>query len=29
MKKVMNRADIETVWDSKEIQDEILKLVDA
>lgn len=29
MKKVMNRPDIETVWDSKEIQDEILKLVDA
>lgn len=29
MKKVMNRADIEAVWDSKEIQDEILKLVDA
>ena len=29
MKNVMNRPDIETVWDSKEIQDEILKLVDA
>lgn len=29
MKKVMNRPDIEAVWDSKEIQDEILKLVDA
>jgi len=29
MKKVMNRPDIEVVWDSKEIQDEILKLVDA
>jgi kynurenine 3-monooxygenase len=29
MKKVMDRPDIESVWDSKEIENEILSLVDA
>lgn len=29
MKKVMNRPDIEQVWDSKEIQDQILSMLDA
>lgn len=29
MKKVMDRPDIEQVWDSKEIEDEILRLIEA
>ena len=29
MKKVMDRPDIESVWDSKEIENEILSLVEA
>ncbi len=29
MKKVMDRPDIETVWDSKEIEDNILRLIEA
>ena len=29
MKKVMDRPDIEEVWDSKEVEDAILKLIDA
>ncbi|NOQ74699.1 MAG: NAD(P)-binding protein [Crocinitomix sp.] len=29
MKKVMDRPDIETVWDSKEIEDNILRLIDT
>ena len=29
MKKVMDRPDIEAVWDSKEIEDNILRLIDA
>lgn len=29
MKKVMDRPDIEQVWDSKEIEEAILKLIDA
>lgn len=29
MKKVMDRPDIESVWDSKEIEDNILRLIDA
>jgi len=29
MKKVMDRADIESVWDSKEIENEILSLIEA
>jgi kynurenine 3-monooxygenase len=29
MKKVMDRPDIEQVWDSKEIEDEILAMLDA
>ena len=29
MKKVMDRPDIEEVWDSKEIEDAILELIDA
>jgi kynurenine 3-monooxygenase len=29
MKKVMDRSDIEEVWDSKEIEDEILNMIDA
>ena len=29
MKRVMDRPDIDSVWDSKEIEEEILKLIDA
>jgi kynurenine 3-monooxygenase len=29
MKKVMDRPDIEAVWDSKEIEDNILRLIEA